>query len=26
LLDYIDLNVEEKVIVRIERPKQMAKS
>ena len=26
LLDYIDLNVEEKVIVRIERSKQMAKS
>ncbi len=26
LLDYIDLNVEEKVIVRIERPKRMAKS
>jgi len=26
MLDYIDLNVEEKVIVRIERPKQMAKS
>ena len=26
VLDYIDLNVEEKVIVRIERPKQMAKS
>ncbi|RLB75774.1 MAG: cell division protein FtsQ [Deltaproteobacteria bacterium] len=26
MLDYIDLNVDEKVIVRIERPKQMAKS
>jgi cell division protein FtsQ len=26
MLDYIDLNVEEKVIVRIERPKKMAKS
>jgi len=26
MLEYIDLNVEEKVIVRIERPKQMAKS
>ena len=25
MLEYIDLNVEEKVIVRIERPKQMAK-
>lgn len=26
MLDYIDLNVDEKVIVRIERPKKMAKS
>ena len=26
ILDYIDLNVDEKVIVRIERPKQAAKS